>query len=132
MPDALRQAGATVEVLADHFAPDTDDETVLAAVGTRRWVFLSKDSNIRRHPLERQTLLNAGVKAFLLSAAGLSGTEQTEVFVKTLPKIRRVCRLPGPFIARITAAGKVDVVEDRSRQTRRRGKFQRRVRGSTT
>ena len=46
---------------------------LLAAVGARGWVFLSKDRNIRRRTLERQALMDADVKAFLLTTADLSG-----------------------------------------------------------
>lgn len=116
MPEALRHAGATVEVLTEHFDSSTDDETLLTAVGVQGWVFLSKDRNIRRRTLERQALMRAKVKAFLLTAADLSGHEQAAVLVKALPRIRRICRRPGPFIARITAAGNVTVVEELPRR----------------
>ena len=120
VPEALRHAGATVEVLTDHFDSSTDDKTLLAAVGARGWVFLSKDRNIRRRTLERRALMNADVKAFLLAAADLSGDEQAAVLVKALPRIRRICGRPGPFIASITATGNVTVVEERPKRARAR------------
>ena len=87
-------------------------------MGARGWVFLSKDRNIRRRTLERQALMDADVKAFLLAAADLSGDEQAAVLVKALPRIRRICRRPGPFIASITATGNVTVVEERPKRAR--------------
>ena len=46
-----------MEIHDDHFAPDTPDTVWLAEVGARGWVVLTKDSRIRRHPLELQALL---------------------------------------------------------------------------
>ncbi len=79
-------------------------------------MFLSKDRNIRRRTLERQALMDAEVKAFLLAAADLLGDEQAAVLVKALPRIRRICQRPGPFIAGITATGNVTVVEERPKR----------------
>ncbi len=70
--------------------------------------------------------MDAGVKAFFLTTADLSGSEQAAVLVKALPKIRRLCRRPGPFIARITAAGNVAVLKDRPKNAHRRRKLGRR------
>ena len=73
VPDALRTAGALVECHDDHFAPDTPDTAWLAEVGARGWVVLTKDSRIRRHPMELQALLAANVAAFMLTTTDLTG-----------------------------------------------------------
>jgi hypothetical protein len=55
--EALRAAGARVEVHIEHFpqaAPDTD---WIPAVGLREWVLITKDQNIRRNPLERSAII---------------------------------------------------------------------------
>lgn len=51
--EALRTAGATVEVHDDHFPQTTPDVEWLAEVGRRGWVVLSKDERIRRNRIER-------------------------------------------------------------------------------
>lgn len=53
VPDALRVAGARVEVHADHFTDDAPDPEILRFVGERQWVFLSKDKRVRRAPKSR-------------------------------------------------------------------------------
>jgi hypothetical protein len=45
-------------------------------------VVLSKDVRIRRDRQERAILLEAGVKAFLLTQQGLTGTDMAAIFVK--------------------------------------------------
>ena len=71
----LRDAGHRIEIHADHFAPGTPDIEWLAIVGLKGWVVLGKDLAIRRKALERETLLESGVRAFLLTRQELTGQE---------------------------------------------------------
>jgi len=87
--DALRQAGAEVQIHDDHFRQDTPDEEWLREVGPRRWIVLTKDTQIRYRAHERAALMQAGVRAFVLIAGNLAGREMAEIFVKALPTIRR-------------------------------------------
>jgi predicted nuclease of predicted toxin-antitoxin system len=87
--EALRQAGATVEVHEDHFPADAKDPDWLGSVGRRRWIVLTKDQRIRYRKSESDALLNAGVAAFVLTGGNLTGDEMAAVFVKALPKIRK-------------------------------------------
>jgi hypothetical protein len=114
VPDALRRAGATVEVHADHFAPDAPDETWLAVVGERRWVVLTKDQAIRHRETELTALKAANVAAFVLTATGLTGSANGAVLAKALPRMRRV--LVGtrrPFVATISASSRITLYSGR-------------------
>jgi len=103
---ALRQAGAVVEVHADHFPADARDEDWLRVVGSRGWIVLTKDERIRYRPNERRALLRSGVRAFILTARNLTGEEMGAVFVKSLSHMRRlVQRRRGALIAAVTRAG---------------------------
>jgi predicted nuclease of predicted toxin-antitoxin system len=103
---ALHQAGATVQVHDDHFPPNARDEEWLSEVGRRGWVILTKDTRIRYREIERMALMNAGVRAFVLTAKNLQGSEMASVFVKALPAIRRfAARHAPPFIAKVTQSG---------------------------
>lgn len=73
MPDALRKAGANVEVHGAHFPPNAPDTDILRFIGARGWAFLSKDENVRRRPAERRALVEAGVAAFILTAGRAKG-----------------------------------------------------------
>lgn len=104
--DALRAAGAQVEVHDRHFDVDSPDVQWLATVGERAWVVLSKDARIRRDAFEREALRSAGVKAFFLTQQGLTGEEMAEIFVAALPgMVTRASRQPGPFIYTLSREG---------------------------
>ena len=109
--NALRQAGAEVQIHDDHFRQETPDEEWLREVGRRSWIVLTKDAQIRYRAHERAALMQAGVGAFVLVAKNLSGREMADVFVKALPAIRRfVANHQPPFIAKVTRSSTVSMV----------------------
>ena len=63
--EALRNAGATVHIHDDHFAPDEQDAVWISDVGKRGWVVLTKDSRIRYRETERVAVAQAGVPLFV-------------------------------------------------------------------
>lgn len=110
VPEALRNAGAKIELHKDHFAHDEQDPVWLRECGARNWVVLTKDRNIRYNPLERHALLNAGVAAFVLTSGNMSGVEMANAFVKALSKIATFLeKYSPPYIARVHKDGKVEM-----------------------
>jgi hypothetical protein len=82
--DALRQAGAAVEV---------------------------RDDRIHYRVHERTALFHAGVRAFVLVRRSLSGPAMAGAFVRALPAMRRfVERYEAPFIARVAQTGSVSLL----------------------
>ena len=112
VPDALRAAGERVERHDDHFPADTPDHVWLADVGARGWLILTKDKRIRRRPAEIHALRAAGAKAFFLSSSkDLTGPQMAEIFVRALPKMKRIARnTPAPFLAHVMRDGSVHVM----------------------
>jgi predicted nuclease of predicted toxin-antitoxin system len=109
--DALRQAGADVRVHDDHFLPKARDEEWLSEVGRRQWVVLTKDTRIRYREIERRVLMNAHVRAFVLTAKNLQGLEMANIFVTAFPAIQRFAiKHNPPFIAQITRSGRVSML----------------------
>jgi len=109
---ALREAGATVEVHDDHFPQATPDVDWLAEVGRRGWVVLSKDERIRRNRIERTALEAARVRAFFLTQQDITGQEMAELFSNALPGMtRRAVSEPAPFIFTISRSGKFSPVK---------------------
>lgn len=111
VPEALRAVGVTVVVHHELFGPGTPDPVWLSALAEHPdWLVLTKDRQIQRRPLEQQAYLNARLRVFALTSANLTGEEQAAAFVRALAKIRRLSRRRGPFIAKVTAGGIVQVV----------------------
>jgi len=112
IPEALRRAGVHVEIHDDHFRKDAPDEEWLARAGEQGWVVLTKDQGIRHRRTELEALLDANVRAFILTSGGVRADEYAKTLVACLPKIRRLlAKTPAPFIARITRSGDVARIE---------------------
>jgi hypothetical protein len=104
--EALRREGIHVEVHEDHFLPGAPDVEWLPVVGRRGWIVLMKDKQIRRNTLERDALLAADVRAFVLTAGNLTGPEMAAAFVRHLRRIvQTIHDRPPPFIAAVTRTG---------------------------
>lgn len=99
-----------------------DDVDWLPVIGERRWVLLTKDKNIRKNQLEVDAILNAGVRAFVLTAANLHRDDMARLICGAMRKVYRICRQRGPFIFNITGSGIVSQVSNRRlrRRTTRR------------
>ncbi len=72
---------------------------------------LTKDKNIRYRAAEIQALRAANVRAFVLTSRGdLTGAEVSQIFVKALPAIKRLCeKIAPPVVALVDRAGNVRV-----------------------
>lgn len=107
--EALRSAGATVEVHAGHFAADGSDEEWLAACGQRGWIALTLDYRIRYRASERSALKDHKVRAFLIARAGeMKGEELSRLLVSKLPKfVALAFQMPAPFAYRVTPSGTI-------------------------
>ncbi|OGI48359.1 MAG: hypothetical protein A2151_03965 [Candidatus Muproteobacteria bacterium RBG_16_65_34] len=111
VPEALRAAGARVEVHDDHLPQNAKDEDWLAYIGERNWVALTQDARIRHHELEFKALLRAKVRTFVLTAKGLRGEENAAIIVNALPAMLHIlAKHPGPFVARIARNSKVEML----------------------
>jgi hypothetical protein len=111
VPHALQQAGVHVEIHAAHFADNTPDVDWLPQVGQHGWIVLMKDKRIRSRPHERQALLYAGVRAFVLVAGNITGQEMGASFVNALPAMYALLRRrEAAFIAQITRQGRLSTI----------------------
>lgn len=108
-------------LLKEYFAIEALDEEWLPEVGQRGWLILTKDDRIRRRPVEREALMQSGARAFILPSGNMSGEEMASAIVNALPKIQRfVARNPPPFIARISKAGGVWLLDpQRSKRSKK-------------
>lgn len=107
--EALRQAGAQVEIHADHFPQDGSDEEWLAACGRRGWIAITLDYRIRYRASERDALKENKVKAFLVARAGeMSGETLSRLLAEKLPKLVALAtQTAAPCAFRITPSGAI-------------------------
>lgn len=111
MANALRDAGATVELHSDHFAQDAEDQVWLPAVGNKGWIVLTKDRSIKSNQIEIVSLIKANTYCFNLISASLTGTQMAEAFVNSLRDIKELCqRKQPPLVANITKTGHVNIL----------------------
>lgn len=110
VPASLRSVGLQVEAHSDHFADDAPDIVWLYECGQKDWVVLAKDRNIKRNPLEREALFKAGIAAFFLTKADMTGEETAQAIVNGLHRIANLLEAERrPFIARILPDGRVEL-----------------------
>lgn len=104
--DALRGAGALVEVHLDHFPGDMADADWIPDVAKRNWVMITKDKNIRRNPLERAAYQAAGLRGFVCTGRDMNAKELGNLLVQCLPGMtRRVAGRAGPLLFGISRGG---------------------------
>lgn len=104
--EALRAAGAHVEVHIDHFSQEAPDTEWIPAVGRRGWVLITKDQHIRRNPLERSAYEAANLRGFIVTGTDMGGPELAALLSRCLPGMaRRVAGRPGPLLFTISRGG---------------------------
>ncbi|HZS65791.1 MAG TPA: hypothetical protein VFA72_01685 [Burkholderiales bacterium] len=104
--EALRSAGANVEVHLDHFRGDTPDVQWIPEVATREWVLITKDQNIRRNPLERVAYETARLRGFVLTGKEMNAKDMSDLLVACLPgMVRRTAGRQGPLLFTISRYG---------------------------
>jgi len=110
--DALVALGARVEMHRDYFADNADDVDWLPEVARKGWVILTKD---QFNWLERQAIINAGGRAFLLIPGRLPGAEQVAIICGALRRMLRLLKAtPAPFVAKIYRSGEVALMPTKS------------------
>lgn len=110
--DAIAQSsGATVEQHNSHFPRRTEDVYWLPYVGRRNWVVVTADKKIKRRPFERETLINAGVRSFVLGSGNLGVEAIIAILTAAMPAmLRLIAKQAPPFIARISQTAEIELL----------------------
>ncbi len=112
VPNALRAAGARVEIHDGNFAPDAPDDEWIPEVGRRGWIVLSKDEKIRYRLAEKRAIAQSAVRAFFLVPKGLTGPENGRILASAVTRMTKFAlgNQP-PFIAKVLRNGTVKMWE---------------------
>ncbi|OLP20272.1 hypothetical protein BST81_00585 [Leptolyngbya sp. 'hensonii'] len=114
--DALRSAGAVVEVHEDHFAPAAPDTEWLPEVSRRGWITVTRDAKIGLNLLEQVAIASSEARVFVLSVDQATGEEMAKAVGAALPKMERlIVSHSAPFIAKIFEFGQVRMWKDRKK-----------------
>lgn len=106
--DALRAAGAVVEVHDDHLPATAPDEDWIELVSRKGWLAVTKDRNIRYRAAELEAIKEYGAMVLVVRATNATGGDIGEILVKAQTRIRRfVSKNESPFVARIGRSGHV-------------------------
>jgi uncharacterized protein with PIN domain len=101
VPRILRAAGLRLVTLAEHYGRPADESVTdvewLAEAGRRDWVVLMKDERIRRRAAEKEVLLRARVRRFVITHGDLRAEQIAQRFLANLAAMERACAEPGPF-----------------------------------
>ena len=96
------------------FRSGTRDTEWLAAVGENGWAVLTCDKQIRYNQLERDKIMQYGIREFVFTSGNLSGKMMGEILNVAMEKMKRLfADYPAPFIACITQSGNVAVRYDK-------------------
>src|SRR5260370_39898673 len=99
------------------------DEVWLPVVGNAGWAVLTCDKRIRYNQLEREKIIEHGIREFVFTSGNLNGAQMGEILKKALPSMRRMFHeYPAPFIATISKAGLITVRFDKNGKGQAQGK----------
>jgi len=88
--------------MSQHYKPRTPDVIWIAEVSKKRWVILKKDKQIKYNLLEREVLLRANARAFVLHEGDIDAETYTAIIIKALPDIIYIAKnCESPFLAKI-------------------------------
>ena len=93
VPDAIRNAGLTVELMDDHFDQKARDEVWIPDVASRGWVIVTKDYRILRRPMEQAALMRSGATYVGIAAKGKTGPQMAAALGS------QIARLNATFLA---------------------------------
>ena len=120
---ALQSGNTEFVQHGDKFKSGEFDEVWLPVVGRAGWAVLTCDKRIRYNQLEREKIIEHGIREFVFTSGNLSGVQMGEILKKALPGMKRVFHeYPAPFIATISKAGLVTVRFDRNGKVSAKGK----------
>lgn len=106
---ALAQAGYQAVAHDDQFPQDTPDADWLATASAKGWIVLTKDSAIRRNPMERSAYREAHARVFVLTSQNMTAADMAAAFIAAMPRIlARVEDTQAPFVFAVRRNGDVE------------------------
>jgi hypothetical protein len=114
LSEALIAAGMTVRRPGIDIPFGTHDQEWLAIAGAQGWIVLMRDQRVKHRALEIQSLRDARVGAFVLSAGQATAQSTAVVILSKLEKILNIARSERkPFLYTLGISGTLSKVKIR-------------------
>lgn len=111
LDEALRNARIPFIAHRERFADDLPDEDWLGVAGTKGWIVITRDKNIRRKPNEIKAYRDNNVVAFVLASGNASAEDTARLVVELYPKmLRKAMSATPPAMFSVTLAGGITPV----------------------
>jgi hypothetical protein len=112
LSEALIAAGVTVRRPGIDITFGTLDEVWLASAGTQGWIVLMRDQRVRHRALEVESLREARVGAFVLTAGQATAQSTAVVILSKLKKLVNISRSERkPFLYTLGISGALSKVK---------------------
>jgi predicted nuclease of predicted toxin-antitoxin system len=106
LADGMRTFGEDVFHLQDHFEHDVKDEELLAFVGPKDFILISRDLQIRKRPAELVALKKHRVGAFFLGGKNRTRWELVQQLVRNWPRMKELAeKTSRPFAFLVPPSG---------------------------
>ena len=110
--ERLRSERIAVEIHDDHLPPDAPDEDWIALVGSKNWLAITKDKNIRYRSAELDAIRRHSARVIVIRMKNATGPEIAEMLVTGRNRITSfAAKTPSPFVAGIYKSGTVTAYE---------------------
>jgi PIN like domain len=87
-------------------------------VGRRDWVVVTADKRIKRRLFERETLISAGVRSFVLGSGNLGVQAIIAILTSAMPAmLKLIAEQAPPFIARIKQTAEIELLHPKKTPT---------------
>jgi len=114
LSDGLIAAGVTVKRPGIDIPFGTQDQEWLAIAGAQGWIVLMRDQRVKHRALEIQSLRDARVGAFVLTAGQATAQTTAAVILSKLQKIVNISRSERkPFLYTLGTSGALSRVKIR-------------------
>jgi hypothetical protein len=115
VPNALKDAGLSVERYADWFEPGVPDTEWIPFAHERGWVILTKDAMIGRRLNEQAAIAQAEARVFIFASTGVDNTVISAAFTKAHSRMVEIAETTEiPFIAKVYKSGEVTLWKNSS------------------
>lgn len=115
VPNALKDAGLSVEMYADWFEPGVPDTEWIPFAHEREWVILTKDAMIGRRLNEQAAIAQTEARVFIFASGGVDSANISAAFIKAHTAMVEIATATDPpFIAKVYKSGEVKLWKDSS------------------